>query len=62
MARDRACPSQHDDLLPQYEDLGFDRPRPEQVDHKRNNQSAEIRHPAEDHPIPGLTPTGSNLR
>jgi hypothetical protein len=45
-------PSQHNDLLPQYEDLGFHRrARLEQIDHKRNNQSAEIQHPAEDHPI-----------
>jgi hypothetical protein len=38
MARDRACPSQHNDLLTQHEDLGFQcRAWPEQVDHKRNN-------------------------
>jgi hypothetical protein len=43
--------------------LGFHRrSRPEQVDHKRNNQSAEIQHPAEDHPILCHTPTGQNLR
>jgi hypothetical protein len=39
--------------------LGFHRrSRPEQVDHKRNNQSAEIQHPAQDHPILLLMPTG----
>jgi hypothetical protein len=63
MASDRACPSQHNDLLPQYEDLGFHRrPRPEQIDDKPKNQSAEIQHPAEDHPILRLAPTGWNLR
>jgi hypothetical protein len=36
--------------------------RPEQIDHKRNNQSAEIQHPAEDHPIVRFKPTGWNLR
>jgi hypothetical protein len=46
-----------------YEDLGFHRrARPEQIDHHRNNQSAEIHHPAEDHPILRFTPTGWNLR
>ncbi|MEJ2374460.1 MAG: transposase [Pseudolabrys sp.] len=56
-------PSQHDDLLSQHEDLGFHRrARPEQIDENPKNQSAEIQHPAEDHPIPPLTPTGWNLR
>jgi hypothetical protein len=55
--------AQHDDLLTQHEDLGFHgRARPEQIDHNRKNQSAEIHHPAEDHPILRLTPTGWNLR
>jgi hypothetical protein len=46
-----------------YEDLGFHRrARPEQIDHHRNNQSAEIQHPAQDHPILRRTPTGWNLR
>jgi hypothetical protein len=55
--------SQHNDLLTQDKDLGFHhRARPKQVDHKRNNQSAEIHHPAEDHPILRLRPTGWNLR
>jgi hypothetical protein len=46
-----------------YEDLGFHRrARPKQVDDNSNNQSAEIHHPAEDHPILRFTPTGWNLR
>jgi hypothetical protein len=45
--------------LPQHENLGFHRrARPDQVDHKRNDQSAEIQYPAEDHLILRLTPTG----
>jgi hypothetical protein len=55
--------SQHDDLLPQHEDLGFQRrARSEQIDDNPDNYSAEIQHPAEDHPILRLTPTGRNLR
>jgi hypothetical protein len=34
----------------------------EQVDRKRNNQSAEVQHPTQDHPILRLTPTRWNLR
>jgi hypothetical protein len=50
---------QHNDLLMQHEDPGFDRRAwPEQVDHNRKNQSAEIQHPSEDHPILRFTPTG----
>jgi hypothetical protein len=33
-----------------------------QFDHNRKNQSAEIHHPAENHPILRFTPTGWNLR
>jgi predicted phage terminase large subunit-like protein len=55
--------SQHDDLLPQHQDLGFQRrARSEQIDDNPKNYSAEIQHPAEDHPILRLTPTGWNLR
>ena len=55
--------SQHDDLLPQHRDLGFQRrARSEQIDDNPKNYSAEIQHPAEDHPILRLTPTGWNLR
>ncbi|MGB8617780.1 MAG: hypothetical protein WCD65_09660 [Pseudolabrys sp.] len=51
--------SQHDDLLPQCQDLGFQRrARSEQIDDNPKNYSAEIQHPAEDHPILRLTPTG----
>jgi len=51
--------SQHDDLLPQHQDLGFQRrARSEQIDDNPKNYSAEIQHPAEDHPILRLTPTG----
>ena len=51
--------SQHDDLLPQHQDFGFQRrARSEQIDDKPKNYSAEIQHPAEDHPILRLTPTG----
>jgi len=54
--------SQHDDLLPQHQDLGFQRrARSEQIDDNPKNYSAEIQHPAEDHPILRLTPTGWNL-
>jgi len=57
------APSQHDDLLPQHQDLGFHRrARPEQVDNKPDDKIAEIHHPAEDHPILRLAPTGWNLR
>ena len=34
----------------------------EQIDDNPKNYSAEIQHPAEDHPILRLTPTGWNLR
>ena len=55
--------SQHDDLLPQHQDLGFQRrARSDQIDDNPKNYSAEIQHPAEDHPILRLTPTGWNLR
>jgi hypothetical protein len=55
--------SQHDDLLPQDQHLGFQRrARSEQIDDNPKNYSAEIQHPAEDHPILCLTPTGWNLR
>jgi hypothetical protein len=55
--------SQHDDLLPQHRDLGFQRrARSEQIDDNPKNYSAEIQHPAEDRPILRLTPTGWNLR
>jgi hypothetical protein len=55
--------SQHDDLLPQHEDLGFQRhARSDQIDDNPKNYSAEIQHPAEHHPILCLTPTGWNLR
>jgi hypothetical protein len=55
--------SQHDDLLPQHEDLGFQRrARSDQIEDNPKNYSAEIQHPAEDHPILRLTPTGWNLR
>jgi hypothetical protein len=51
--------SQHDDLLPQHQDLGFQRrARSDQIDDNPKNYSAEIQHPAEDHPILRLTPTG----
>ncbi|MGE5771693.1 MAG: hypothetical protein ACM3Z4_06555, partial [Hyphomicrobiales bacterium] len=36
--------------------------RSEQIDDNPKNYSAEIQHPAEDHPILRLTPTGWNLR
>ena len=53
--------SQHDDLLPQHRDLGFQRrARSEQIDDNPKNYSAEIQHPAEDRPILRLTPTGWN--
>jgi len=55
----RPAPSQHYNLLPQHEDLGFQRrARPEQIDHNPQNLSAEIQHPAQDHPILRFTPTG----
>ena len=55
--------SQHNDLLPQRQDLGFQRrARPEQIDDNPKNYSAEIQHPAEDRPILRLTPTGCKLR
>jgi predicted phage terminase large subunit-like protein len=55
--------SQHNDLLPQHEDLGFQRrARSEQIEDNPDNYSAEIQHPAEHHPILRLTPTGRNLR
>jgi hypothetical protein len=55
--------SQDDDLLPQHQDLGFQRRAPsEQIEDNPDNYSAEIQHPAEDHPILRLTPTGWNLR
>ena len=55
--------SQHDDLLSQHQDLGFQRrARSEQIDDNPKNYSAEIQHPAGDHPILRLTPTGWNLR
>jgi hypothetical protein len=55
--------SQHNDLLPQHQDLGFQRrARSEQIDDNPKNYSAEIQHPAEDHPILRLTPAGWNLR
>jgi hypothetical protein len=48
--------SQHDDLLSQHQDLGFQRrARSEQLDDNPKNYSAEIQHPAEDHPILRLT-------
>src|SRR5262245_48065153 len=51
--------SQRDDLLPQHEDLGLQRRAwSEQIDDNPKNYSAEIQHPAEDHPILRLTPTG----
>jgi hypothetical protein len=44
--------SQHDDLLPQHENLGLQgRARPQQIDDNPNNYSAEIQHSAEDHRI-----------
>ena len=47
-----ATSSQHDDLLPQHEDLGFQRrARSEQINDNLKNYSAETQHPAEDHPI-----------
>ena len=53
--------SQHDHLLPQHRDLGFQRrARSEQIDDNPKNYSAEIQHPAEDRPILRLTPTGWN--
>ena len=55
--------SQHNDLLPQHQDLGFQRrARSEQIEDNPDNYSAEIQHPAEHHPILRLTPTGWNLR
>jgi chromate reductase, NAD(P)H dehydrogenase (quinone) len=58
-----ATSSQHDDLLPQHEDLGFQRrARSEQINDNLKNYSAEIQHPAEDHPVLPLSPTGWNLR
>ena len=40
--------SQHDDLLPQHEDLGFQRrARSDQIDDNPKNYSAEIQHPAD---------------
>jgi hypothetical protein len=49
--------------LPQHEDLGFQRrARSEQINDNLKNYSAEIQHPAEDHPILRLSPTGWNLR
>jgi hypothetical protein len=55
--------SQHNDLLPQHKDLGFNRrARPEQIGDNPKNYSAEIQHPTEDHPILRLKPTVWNLR
>jgi hypothetical protein len=52
-----ATSSQHDDLLPQHQDLGLQRrARSEQIDDNPKKYSAEIQHPAEDHPI--LRPAG----
>jgi hypothetical protein len=55
--------SQHDDLLPQHENLGLQRrARQKQIDDNPKNYSAEIQHPAENHPILCLLPTAWNLR
>jgi hypothetical protein len=50
-------------LLPQHENLGLQRhARPQQIDDNPKFYSAEIQHPAEDHPILRLSPTVWNLR
>jgi hypothetical protein len=55
----RFAPSQHDDLLSQHQDLGFQhRAWPKQIDHRLKNYPAKSQHPAEDHPILRLMPTG----
>jgi hypothetical protein len=59
----RFAPSQHDDLLSQHQDPGLQRRAwPEQINDSLKNYPAEIQHPAEDHPILRLMPTGWNLR
>jgi hypothetical protein len=40
----------------------FSLPRPEQINDNPKNYSAEIQHPAEDHPILCLSPTAWSLR
>jgi hypothetical protein len=57
------APSQHNDLLALHEDLGLHRrTRPEQVNHNRKKQSAEIQQSTKDHPILRFTPSEWNLR
>jgi hypothetical protein len=49
--------------LSQHKNLGLQRRAwPEQIEDGLKNYPAEIQHPAEDHPILPLLPTGWNLR
>ncbi len=53
------APSQHDDLLSQHYDLGFqDCPRSSQIDDGPKDQSEEIQHPVQDRPILRFKPIG----
>jgi len=57
------APAQHDDLLFEHQDFGFQRcSRPKQVNDQTEDQPAEIAHPTQDRPILSRLPTGSDLR
>jgi hypothetical protein len=58
-----ATPAQHNDLLPEHQDLSSQRrPRSKQIEEETEDQFDETQHPGQRDPILCATPTGFNLR